>query len=301
MQSVATGIGSAKALPQAGAAGQTAGQDEAGMLSGEDFLQTLAGLNSGGAAESWLSAAAAPGEMQGEVASDDPARDAWLGLAAFVAAGVPEPEPKPAAAAPDAAAGADALDGAADLLARANDGTAARNAATMTVIDEAAAEEVAELLPSAATGDRAASSANPALSGSAALLSSAGATATLGAERPAPVAAASLQQTVHSPLHSPRWAEEIGQRVALMAVSGAQSGSLSLVPEQMGPIEVRIHMNQDTANVWFAASQADTRAALQEALPRLREMFAATGLSLGEAQVSQHTPRREGEAAGSPR
>ena len=56
-------------------------------------------------------------------------------------------------------------------------------------------------------------------------------------------------------------------------------------------------MSQDTANVWFGAQQADTRAALIDALPRLREMFAANGLSLGEANVSQEAPRQDSEAA----
>jgi len=118
-----------------------------------------------------------------------------------------------------------------------------------------------------------------------------------GAQAATPAAPLVHQQPIATPMHSPRWAEELGQRVALMAVRGAHSGSLSLVPEQMGPIEVRIRMHQDTANVWFGASQADTRAALQDALPRLREMFATNGLSLGEAEVSQQSPRREDESA----
>lgn len=144
--------------------------------------------------------------------------------------------------------------------------------------------------------------APPVISSVQSLAASVGATV-LGADRTAlaPVAqstptAVPVQQQVYAPVHSPRWSEEMGQRVALMAVTGTQSGSLSLVPEQMGPIEVRIHMNQDTANVWFGASQADTRAAIQDALPRLREMFAATGLSLGEAQVSQQMSQRQNDA-----
>jgi flagellar hook-length control protein FliK len=97
---------------------------------------------------------------------------------------------------------------------------------------------------------------------------------------PATGARRSLQQQVHAPVRSARWADEVGQRVALMAVSGTQSGSLSLVPEQMGPIEVRIHMNQDTRERAGSAPRRPTRAPrCRTRLPRLREMFAATGLS----------------------
>ena len=56
--------------------------------------------------------------------------------------------------------------------------------------------------------------------------------------------------------------------------------SLRLWPEHLGPLEVRITMNDDQASVWFGAAHADTRAAIENALPRLRELFASQGLSL---------------------
>lgn len=103
---------------------------------------------------------------------------------------------------------------------------------------------------------------------------------------------------------SPRWAEELGSRLVMMSVRGQHEGSLSLAPEHLGPLEVRINMSQGSTHVWFGAQHADTRAALAEALPRLREMFAEAGLSLGQAGVSQEAPRREaatGSASGAAR
>jgi flagellar hook-length control protein FliK len=99
-------------------------------------------------------------------------------------------------------------------------------------------------------------------------------------------------QTVHNPVGSPRWADELGSRMMLMTVRGQHEGSLSLTPEHLGPLEVRVSVNQGTANVWFGAQHADTRAALAEALPRLRELFADAGLMLGHAGVSQEAPRQ---------
>lgn len=103
----------------------------------------------------------------------------------------------------------------------------------------------------------------------------------------------SRPEVVHSTVGSPRWANELGSRLAMMSVRGQQEGSLTLTPEHLGPLEVRITLNQDTTNVWFGAQHADTRAALADALPRLREMFAASGLELGQAGVSQEMPRQE--------
>jgi flagellar hook-length control protein FliK len=109
-------------------------------------------------------------------------------------------------------------------------------------------------------------------------------------------------EVVHSTVGSPRWANDVGSKLAMMSVRGQQEGSLSLTPEHLGPLEVRISVNQDTTNVWFGAQHADTRAALAEALPRLREMFAASGLALGHAGVSHEMPgqdARRGEASAS--
>jgi flagellar hook-length control protein FliK len=113
-------------------------------------------------------------------------------------------------------------------------------------------------------------------------------------------AVSSRPEVVHSTVGSPRWANELGSKLAMMSVRGQQEGSLSLTPEHLGPLEVRISVNQDTTNVWFGAQHADTRAALVDALPRLREMFATAGLELGHTGVSHEMPGQEarrGEAS----
>jgi flagellar hook-length control protein FliK len=99
-------------------------------------------------------------------------------------------------------------------------------------------------------------------------------------------------QVLHSPVGTPRWADELGSRITLMSLRGQHEGSLNLTPEHLGPLEVRISVNQDTANVWFGSQHADTRAALADALPRLRELLADAGMTLGQANVSQQAPRQ---------
>jgi flagellar hook-length control protein FliK len=106
-------------------------------------------------------------------------------------------------------------------------------------------------------------------------------------------AVSSSPEAVRAAVGSPRWANELGSRLVMMSVRGQQEGSLSLTPEHLGPLEVRISISQDTTNIWFGAQHADTRAALTEAIPRLREMLAASGLALGEAGVSHDMPRQE--------
>jgi flagellar hook-length control protein FliK len=76
-----------------------------------------------------------------------------------------------------------------------------------------------------------------------------------------------------------------------MAQGGVASASLRLSPAHLGPLEVRISVRDNNASVWFGAEQSDTRTALQQALPRLREMFASQGLSLANAGVSGESSR----------
>jgi flagellar hook-length control protein FliK len=103
--------------------------------------------------------------------------------------------------------------------------------------------------------------------------------------------------TLQAAVGTPRWADELGSRVMLMTLTGQHEGTLTLTPEHLGPVEVRVSVNQNSANVWFGAQHADTRAALTEALPRLRELFAGAGLALGSADVSQQAPGQRGQGA----
>jgi flagellar hook-length control protein FliK len=109
--------------------------------------------------------------------------------------------------------------------------------------------------------------------------------------------AATSDNVIRSAVATPRWSEEVANKVMLMAVRGQQEGSLTLTPEHLGPLEVRITVSQDTANVWFGAQHADTRAALTEAMPRLRELLATSGLALGHAGVAPHSNGQQGRSA----
>lgn len=109
----------------------------------------------------------------------------------------------------------------------------------------------------------------------------------------AALAGTAADAALRSPVGTPRWSEELGSRLVMMTTRGQNEGSLSLSPEHLGPLEVRISVHQGTAQMWFGAQHADTRAALVESLPRLREMLEQAGLSMSQADVSHEAPRRE--------
>lgn len=112
----------------------------------------------------------------------------------------------------------------------------------------------------------------------------------LAAAKAAQAETSSARQ-LHAPVGSPQWADELATKMTWMVDRGQQTASLKLSPENLGPLEVRISIIDDKASVWFGAAHADTRAAIEHALPRLRDMFAAQGLSLGDTGVFHEPPR----------
>ncbi len=96
---------------------------------------------------------------------------------------------------------------------------------------------------------------------------------------------------LQTPVGTGEWAEELGTHVIWMAHQGVSSASLRLQPEHLGPLEVRISMHDANASVWFGATEPETRRALEAALPQLKEMFTAQGMTLTDAGVSREPPR----------
>lgn len=100
-----------------------------------------------------------------------------------------------------------------------------------------------------------------------------------------------LSPELRSPLGSGAWTDELGAQLTWMVDRGDHVASLRLSPENLGPLEVRIAVREGETSVWFGAASAETRAALEQSLPRLKELLAGSGLSLADAGVFSHTPR----------
>lgn len=82
------------------------------------------------------------------------------------------------------------------------------------------------------------------------------------------------------------WNRGLGERLLMMVDKGLQSARLRLQPEHLGPMEVRIHVDEDGAtSVLFSAPHAQTREALAQAIPQLHKLLAEQGLNLSQADV----------------
>ena len=98
---------------------------------------------------------------------------------------------------------------------------------------------------------------------------------------------------LRAPVGTAAWNDELGNQLTWMTHQGLESASLRVSPEHLGPVEVHISVQNGAATVWVGATQPDTRAALEQALPHLRQMFANQGLTLTDSGVSREPPRNQ--------
>lgn len=103
------------------------------------------------------------------------------------------------------------------------------------------------------------------------------------------------QATINTPIVQERWGDEFSQKITWLASSKQdQSAELHLNPPQLGPLDVVIKVSGDQATALFTSPHAAVREAVEQALPRLRDMLSDNGITLGNATVSDQAPRDQG-------
>lgn len=93
--------------------------------------------------------------------------------------------------------------------------------------------------------------------------------------------------TLEKHLTHPQWNAELGEKLLWMHKQAVPSAEIRLNPEHLGPISVKIDVNQDQASVVFTAQHAAVRDAIEAAIPKLREMLGGQNLNLADVNVSQ--------------
>jgi flagellar hook-length control protein FliK len=107
------------------------------------------------------------------------------------------------------------------------------------------------------------------------------------AQRPA------TEMTVATPISNPGWADDVGHQITWLAGQGTSNAELVLTPPHLGRIEISIQIGADLSTAQFVSASPQVREALEQAMPRLREMLAEGGISLGQANVSSDQPSGE--------
>lgn len=89
------------------------------------------------------------------------------------------------------------------------------------------------------------------------------------------------------------WDQALGQKVVWMVAGSQQSASLTLNPPDLGPLQVVLNVSNNQATANFTSAQPEVRQALENAMPKLRDMLGEAGIQLGQANVSAGTPNHQ--------
>lgn len=86
----------------------------------------------------------------------------------------------------------------------------------------------------------------------------------------------------------PEWAGMVAERSAMMAAQSIKFAELQLDPPELGPLQVKVSVNQETqqASVSFVSANPQVREALDLSASRLREMLQEQGVDLVDVDVS---------------
>lgn len=105
---------------------------------------------------------------------------------------------------------------------------------------------------------------------------------------------ADSMQTINAPLGDNGWSNEFSQKISWMASQQHQVAELHLNPPNLGPLDVMLKISDHHATALFTSAHGAVRDAVETALPKLREMLADNGITLGNATVSDQPPRDRG-------
>ena len=83
-----------------------------------------------------------------------------------------------------------------------------------------------------------------------------------------------------------KWGEQVTSKIAWMAGRSIQSADIQLNPPDMGPIDVRVQVQNEQASITVHAQNNAVRDMLELNSSRLREMLQENGLDLAEFDVS---------------
>ncbi len=109
-------------------------------------------------------------------------------------------------------------------------------------------------------------------------------------------AQAAHQGSLDTPVQDPRWSQEFGEKIVWMARNDQQQAQLSLNPAHLGPLQITLSLDSDQASANFTAATPEVRQAIEDAMPRLREMLASAGISLGQTQVGTQAQQEQAQA-----
>lgn len=90
---------------------------------------------------------------------------------------------------------------------------------------------------------------------------------------------------VFSQVGEPDWSEEMNEKVMWLSSRNIKSAQIQLNPVELGPVEVKVSVQNDQTSISFNVQNANVRELLEANVHRLREMMDGNGVALADVNV----------------
>jgi len=84
------------------------------------------------------------------------------------------------------------------------------------------------------------------------------------------------------------WPDDLGNQVIWMVSQNVSTADLTLSPPDLGKMQIRISLEDDTTKVSFSVHNVAARQTVEGTLPRLRELCQQVGVNLQHVDVTEH-------------
>jgi flagellar hook-length control protein FliK len=98
-----------------------------------------------------------------------------------------------------------------------------------------------------------------------------------------------------TPTQQPAFEQALGERLAWLVQEGRHDARIKLHPAELGSLDIRLSMDGEATRVSLASPHAAVRDALEQALPRLREILGHAGLELSQVDIGAGDARSHGD------
>ena len=92
---------------------------------------------------------------------------------------------------------------------------------------------------------------------------------------------------INTPVNHPNWSSELGDKLLAMHSQNLPSAELQLNPAHLGPITIKIGVEQNQTTISFSTQHLEVKNAIEASIPRLQEMLGNQQLNLVNVNISQ--------------
>ncbi len=99
-------------------------------------------------------------------------------------------------------------------------------------------------------------------------------------------------------LAEPHAAQQIKDRVMVQIQHKLQTAEVQLHPEDLGAMQIKLNLQQDQLSVQFVVQQGAAKEALEQQMPKLRDLLEQQGIALADSEIEERSSQQQERGQG---